>query len=246
MNKTIYIVVIGILIVVGGYFILQREDKALQELDAQPSTTQSTSQNQEQIISIRNHKIIKPTLTISAGDTVTWKNEDNLKGFPYDNHSPTSGTIDSMGIQGKKGVVPNSGSGIADGIFELSLGSGESQSFTFIQVGTYTYYIAEHPLVSGEGKIIVEENNVPVSMRAGNFFFSTKTLNTRTGENVVLDIDAIGQHTFSIDELGVNVSLSNGKTTRVEFTPSQEGTFTYYCAIPGHLEGGMLGVLTVK
>jgi len=242
MNKTIIIVIIALGVAAGAYFLFQGGDEALQESGIQTSV----SQDQEWIISIRNHQITEPTLVISTGDTITWKNEDDLAGFPYDNHSPTSGTIDSTGVQGQKGVVPNSGSGMADGTFELALGSGKSQSFTFTEAGTYTYYIAEHPLVSGEGKIIVEKRNIPVSMNVRSFSFSPKTLKARVGESIVLEVEAIGQHTFTIDELGVNISLPHGTTTRVEFTPSQIGTFTYYCAIPGHRKAGQIGTLTVE
>ncbi len=83
-------------------------------------------------------------------------------------------------------------------------------------------------------------------MLAGSFFFNPKTLNAKIGEKVVLDITAAGQHTFTISELGVNTVLFNGKTTRVEFTPSQSGTFTYFCSIPGHREAGQVGILKVE
>jgi len=242
MNKTIIIIIIVLGAAVGAYFLFQGGDGAPKE----PGTQTPVSQNQEQVISIRNHQIAKPTLVISAGDTVTWKNEDNLAGFPYDNHSPTSGTIDSTGTQGQKGVVPNSGSGVADGTFELALGSGKSQSFTFTEAGTYTYYIAEHPLVSGTGKIIVEKKNAPVNMSARSFSFNPTELKAKVGESIVLEVQSIGQHTFTVDELDVNISLPHNETMKVEFTPSQAGVFTYYCAIPGHREGGMFGSLTVE
>ena len=241
MNKII-IAIIALVVIGGAYFLFQGGSGTLKE----PGTQTPVSQNQEQIVSIRNHQITLPTLVISTGDTVTWKNEDNLAGFPYSNHSPTSGTIDSTGAQGQKGVVPNSGSGIADGTFELVLGSGKSQSFTFTEAGTYTYYIAEHPLVSGTGKIIVEKKNATVNMSARSFSFSPTELKAKVGENIVLDIDAIGTHTFTIDELDVNVPLPLGQITRVEFTPSQTGTFTYYCAIPGHRKAGQTGILKVE
>lgn len=260
MNKTISIIVVVLLVVIGGYFLLRGGNQTPQESGTQtPSlgvpapgfedVPEAVVSPQGEAVAIRNHKITVPTLTVNVGTTVTWINEDDLAGFPYDNHSPTSGTIDPSGSQGKIGVVPNSGSGLANGTFAISLPSGESQSFTFTKAGTYTYYIAEHPLVSGEGKVIVkeqEETTEPISMSAGSFFFSSKTLGAKVGEKVALDITATGQHTFTIDELGVNVPLPHGKTTRVEFTPSKSGTFTYYCAIPGHREAGQIGSLTVE
>ena len=84
-----------------------------------------------------------------------------------------------------------------------------------------------------------------IALRAGNFFFSPEVLTVPVGEEVVLDVRSTGTHTFTIDELGVNVRFGTGKAT-VRFTPDRPGQFEYYCAIPGHRERGMIGMLTVK
>jgi plastocyanin len=84
-----------------------------------------------------------------------------------------------------------------------------------------------------------------IAMRAGNFFFSPKSLTVPVGEEVVLDIRSTGTHTFTIDELGVNVRFGTGPAT-VRFTPDRPGQFEFYCAIPGHRERGMLGTLLVE
>lgn len=83
-----------------------------------------------------------------------------------------------------------------------------------------------------------------VAMQAGNLFFSPKTLTAVVNEEVVLNVGVTGRHTFTIDALGVDVRLNQGKAS-VRFTPNQTGTFEYYCAIPGHRERGMLGTLRV-
>jgi len=41
------------------------------------------------------------------------------------------------------------------------------------------------------------------------------------------------------------VLTQDGVTTRVTFTPKTAGTYTYYCAIPGHTEAGQIGSLIV-
>jgi len=96
-----------------------------------------------------------------------------------------------------------------------------------------------------KGSMGESEENV-INMLAGNIFFDVSTINAKVGEKVVLDIRSEGQHTFTIDELGVNEFLPNGKTTRVEFTPTESGTYRYYCAIPGHAEAGQVGTLIVQ
>lgn len=84
-----------------------------------------------------------------------------------------------------------------------------------------------------------------ISMVSGNVFFNPKTLTLAKDQPVKITFSNNGTHTFTIDELGVNVSL-RGSSPTVEFTPIQTGSFQYYCAVPGHREGGMFGSLTVE
>jgi len=158
MNKTILIVIVVLALIVGGYFFLVGNQGAEGPDTQTPSGAQDVpTGGGDTVVAIRNHTITVPEITVSVGATVTWINEDNLAGFPYDNHTPTSGGIDPTGSSGQRGVVSNSGSGIPDGTFVLVLGSGESESFTFDTPGIYIYYIAEHPLVSGEGRVVVTQ-----------------------------------------------------------------------------------------
>lgn len=51
------------------------------------------------------------------------------------------------------------------------------------------------------------------------------------------------QHNFYLDEFNVKSEdvTGVGVSTTVEFTPTRDGTFSYYCAIPGHRQAGMEG-----
>jgi len=84
-----------------------------------------------------------------------------------------------------------------------------------------------------------------VSMVSGNLFFNPKTLTLAKNQPVKITFQNTGSHTFTIDELGVNIPL-RGNTAVVEFTPTKSGSFEYYCAIPGHREGGMFGSVVVE
>lgn len=53
-------------------------------------------------------------------------------------------------------------------------------------------------------------------------------------------------HTFTVDELGINVSIPAGKTVTQEITVNKTGTYSFYCAVPGHRQAGMQGSLEVK
>jgi plastocyanin len=71
-------------------------------------------------------------ITVSAGTTVTWTNEDPTA------HTVTSGTRDNP-----------------TGLFDSgNVGSGQSFSFTFDQPGTYNYFCRIH--AGMKGTVIVE------------------------------------------------------------------------------------------
>lgn len=96
-----------------------------------------------------------------------------------------------------------------------------------------------------EGTAIPGVSANEISMVSGNLFFNPKNLTLVKDEPVKITFQNTGRHTFTVDELGVNVSLS-GSSLTVEFTPAKSGAFEYYCSVPGHREGGMLGSLTVE
>jgi plastocyanin len=52
-------------------------------------------------------------------------------------------------------------------------------------------------------------------------------------------------HDFSIDSLHVHLTETPGKTGEATVTLTA-GTYTFYCAIPGHRQSGMQGKLTVR
>lgn len=70
-------------------------------------------------------------LTISAGTTVTWINDDSV------GHTVTAGTRESP-----------------TGQFDENVPAGESFSYTFDEPGTYDYFCSIHPGMNG--MIIVE------------------------------------------------------------------------------------------
>jgi nitrite reductase (NO-forming) len=55
------------------------------------------------------------------------------------------------------------------------------------------------------------------------------------------------QHNFYIDEFGVKSAdvTGQGNSVSVEFVADKEGTFAYYCGIPGHRQAGMEGKFIV-
>ncbi|MBI2426559.1 MAG: cupredoxin domain-containing protein [Candidatus Kerfeldbacteria bacterium] len=85
-----------------------------------------------------------------------------------------------------------------------------------------------------------------IAIESKAFSFTPKTINAKVGEKVMIDVTANEDHNFTIDELSVAVDTPSGKTTRVEFTPTTAGTFTFYCSLPGHKAAGQFGTLVVE
>jgi amicyanin len=82
---------------------------------------------QEPTVKIDNFTFSPPTLTVSAGTTVTWKNEDDIP------HTVTSTAK----------------------VFKSSaLDTDDNFSFTFTTPGVYEYFCSLHPHMTG--KIVVE------------------------------------------------------------------------------------------
>ncbi len=74
--------------------------------------------------------------------------------------------------------------------------------------------------------------------------FEPSTITVAKGETVKLTlISTDAPHTFTIDELGVNVSVGAGQTVTKEFTVEKAGTFAFYCAVGQHRAAGMEGTL---
>lgn len=79
------------------------------------------------------------------------------------------------------------------------------------------------------------------------FTWSTKVLEAAPGQ--VIQVTNVGflEHNFVVDDLGIAVDLPPGEP--VEITIPSDAvvgeTYTFYCSVPGHREGGMVGTMTI-
>lgn len=78
--------------------------------------------------------------------------------------------------------------------------------------------------------------------------FNPSTLTLKKGETVKITFKSTGgTHDFRIDEYNVGTKLvQSGQEDSFEFTPDKEGTFEYFCSVPGHRQAGMKGTITVE
>jgi uncharacterized cupredoxin-like copper-binding protein len=112
-----------------------------------------------------------------------------------------------------------------------------------------------------------DANAVIVNESMESLTFGQKELTVQKGQPVKLVVaNKDGQlHDLSIDKIpakvkeehsdmhdmggkmpDLHVSVDAGKTGEVTFTPTEAGTYTFYCTVPGHKDAGMQGKLVVK
>lgn len=86
---------------------------------------------------------------------------------------------------------------------------------------------------------VIDLVDVAFNPRRFSIAANTPTVVTLVNQGAVV-------HNFTIDALNVRSgNLQPGQSTTVTID-APAGTYTYYCAIPGHRQAGMVGTLTVK
>lgn len=85
-----------------------------------------------------------------------------------------------------------------------------------------------------------------VRLAVENMAFSAPALRAHPGHIVVeMQNHDLFWHTFTIEQLGVDLKVPIQATQQVAFE-APPGTYTFHCTIPGHEMLGMIGTLTVQ
>jgi len=89
---------------------------------------------------------------------------------------------------------------------------------------------------------------VVLEVHGKEFQFLPNQLKARRGDKVTIRFtnDGVLAHNFVIEALGVkSETIQPQHTVDVSFTPEKAGAFKIRCLVPGHMEAGMQGILTV-
>jgi len=90
--------------------------------------------------------------------------------------------------------------------------------------------------------------SVEITVNAKEFVFDPKDVTVRVGQKVtfVFENKGIITHNLTIEGLGIQSKTIHPKESdRVTFTPEKAGEYRIRCMVPGHMEAGMVGTLTV-
>jgi len=84
-----------------------------------------------------------------------------------------------------------------------------------------------------------------IEVELDDYYFKPSSITIIVGEPVrlVLNNEGRSAHTFTVDELGINVRLAPGETRTIDITPTKAGSYLLYC-IP-HRALGMVGNITI-
>ena len=99
----------------------------------------------------------------------------------------------------------------------------------------------------GDGDSPTRPSDGQLEITASSFQFQPRDIAIYPDESVLLVLHSTdGRHTFTVDELSVDVEIPAGEQVTSELTTAKLGTFTFYCAVEGHREQGMKGTLKVS
>ena len=127
MNKIFVIILIILVVIVGYYFFTttSKQNNTTQtpgtEQQGSNNQTQTQTQTQIEIVTIKNFVFSPATLTIKAGSTVKWVNQDSVAHIIK-----------------------------ADLFNSPTLNNGNSYEFTFNTPGQYDYTCGIHPSMKGK------------------------------------------------------------------------------------------------
>jgi uncharacterized cupredoxin-like copper-binding protein len=85
-----------------------------------------------------------------------------------------------------------------------------------------------------------------LNVTGAEFKFAPVALTAPAGKTTIRFVNkGVVEHDFSIDALKVHIVAAPGKTTEATVV-LKAGTYKSTCTVPGHLQSGMAGTLTVK
>lgn len=88
-----------------------------------------------------------------------------------------------------------------------------------------------------------------ITVLGGDYDFRPSSISIKAGEKVKLTFKNDGKvvHNLVFSELGISTkTIASGISDVIEFTAPIQGSYTFFCSIPGHRAAGMEGSLKVE
>ena len=103
-------------------------------------------------------------------------------------------------------------------------------------------------LVKEKSSAMMESNTQVVAVEGGSFYYKPNEIRAKKDQPITIQLTSVDMmHDFRIDELKVKTEIAkNGETVEVTFTPTEAGSFEFYCSVGSHRAQGMVGKLIVE
>jgi plastocyanin len=86
-----------------------------------------------------------------------------------------------------------------------------------------------------------------VKVEASNFEFDPDKITIDAQEEIALDLKSNDNpHDFAVEGLGLIADVGAGDDSVQRLRIDQPGSYTFFCTLPGHRDGGMEGTLVVR
>src|SRR5690606_4660797 len=87
----------------------------------------------------------------------------------------------------------------------------------------------------------------PIEVELGDIFIAPQELRAMAGQNVTLNVTNTGatQHDLALADGPKTAMLGPGASEALDLGVLEAGTYTIFCSLPGHREGGMVASLMV-
>jgi uncharacterized cupredoxin-like copper-binding protein len=115
-----------------------------------------------------------------------------------------------------------------------------------IAIALFVFTIGNMGLLNFGTKPYVSPSTIPVNVE--NFQFVEDELHLKAGDTVTFELfnaDFLA-HSFDVDEFDVHAPMPENERVTIHFAPTQPGTYTFYCGVPGHRAAGMVGTLVIE
>ncbi len=129
-------------------------------------------------------------------------------------------------------------------LFSLSCGGDSAASDAPAPTAATAPTQAPASSIPGSASDVVKVENQDIG-GSGEYKFVPSEFNFKVGQTVTFDVSAETEfHTFTVDELGIDLELDAGETVTFTHTFDRAGSFELTC-IP-HQVFGMTGVIVVE
>jgi len=104
------------------------------------------------------------------------------------------------------------------------------------------------PTTESQQQQAVLSSNSKISVEMSEFSFSPASIRLPAGESTTVEVINVGSmlHTFTVNDLGIDVRLAAGERETITVTPEQTGSSDSLCTIENHAALGMVGTVIVE